>query len=100
MPTDYIINQRKLEDWCKKNIDADIVVVFCGRMTNTSNAQSYLKNCTTCETIHIRMSSICKDMYNFVLAKNFLKNAREKAFFRMFDYWEICDWPKIVGRPV
>lgn len=99
-PTDYIINQRKLEDWCKKNIDADIVIVFCGRMTYISNSHTYMKNYTKSESIHIRMVSICKDMYTLLLAKNLMKLAKEKAFFRMFDYWDVCDWPKLVGRPV
>ena len=99
--TPYIIQQRTLEDWCKKNVDADIVIVFCNPMTTFSNASGYLKNATgKKEIIHIRMESICKDMYRMLMAKNFMKQARQKAFYRLFDYWEVCDYTKLVGKPV
>ena len=100
MPTDYIIEQRKLENWCKEKIDADIAIVFGGGMTNAANSKQYMKTASTKEVIHLRMASICKDMYRLIFTKNILKNAKEKAFYRMFDYWEVCDYAKLAGRPV
>lgn len=99
-PTDYIIEQRKLEEWCKKNIDADIAIGFCNGMTTYSNALTYMQHDVNKEVVHIRMSSLCKDMYRLILTKNVFKQAREKAFYRLFDYWEVCDYTKLAGRPV
>ena len=99
-PTQYTIKQRKLEEWCKKNIDADIAIVFQNAMMTYSNAIAYMLHHTEKEVVHIRMSSLCKDMYRLILSKNVLKQAREKAFYRLFDYWEVCDYTRLCGRPV
>jgi len=69
-------------------------------MTTFSNNGLYMKSCKGKETIHIRMAYICKDMYRFIMAKVFLQCAKEKAIYRLFDYWEAIDYTKLCGRPV
>lgn len=98
--TEYILDIKKVDDFCKDVFNVDYVVAFGMVMSAPGMLKQCIQPLKTNRPLHLRMVQMLKSSFTLIMIAKSFQYAKEKAILRVFDYWNIVNFHALIDREI